>query len=50
MPMQYPDLQFRLPTNHSALSDCERTSLRLGQISVGDLGQIYSGGNTAEHS
>jgi hypothetical protein len=30
MPMQYPDLQCPLPTNHSALSDCERTSLEAG--------------------
>src|SRR5262249_35529762 len=46
MPMQYPDLQCRLPSNHPAPSDCQRASLMVGQISVGDPGQNYSGGYT----
>jgi hypothetical protein len=43
--MQYPDLHCPLLPDHTAPSGCERTTLTLDQLSVGGLGQNYSGGN-----
>jgi hypothetical protein len=46
MSMQYPDLQRPLRLNHPAPSPIARGPVQMpGQISVGDLGENYIGGN-----